>query len=225
MGNNCVDYFGKNLFEDQNLEVSTPRLEENNEILSNYVSGKLIGVSESNYRRIWIRKLYDKIVYNQRMSDVVNCVIVRTKVRPDYIVDTHMYVYGKLGSGVSELKVGSNVSGYGKFDSKNRFLINQLVCDDVKIDVQLEWNDISWWLTPLLFIVLLLLFPVLINGILNNEMLNDLFSQFLLLFLGGFAIIKKFSGKILRYRMGLLKRIKLYCVGGAIFSIIMMSIL
>lgn len=226
MDRSSKDYFGTNLFIGSEMEdrqcASEPEHVEAAD--PGCISGKIIGVSESNYHRIWLRKVYDKLAYGQRMSDVVNTAIVRSKDGEGKVVDTHFYIYGKLGSGVSELKVGSNVTGKGRYDSKHRFLVRRLTCDGVLLNVQLEKNDILWWLFPALTLAFLFLMPGMAETILQNSMVKETILRFLVLFLGIFAILMKLIGRKMRYRVSLGKRIKVCGWISFIMSFLIMRI-
>lgn len=216
--------FNESIFRtsDINLDNNTITLmnEETCLVESNMVIGRIIGVSsDSTYRRIWLRKVFDKLIYGQRMSDTCNTIVVRCK-EYETIKDIHIYLYGRLSGGISELKMGSAIKVTGKFDFRNRFMARSLLVDSVKIGVQYELLDITIWLVPILIILLYMLGITVVSSASKMGINNDFWMKEFIAFLGGFSISLKLIKKLLGYYVPFGKRIKWGTIAGFILMII-----
>ena len=94
--------FSEDIFktiEISSLDSTSSVLEEENVLHDSCsVYGRIIGVSsDSTYKRLLLRKVYDKCVFGQKMSDMCNTIIVRTK-NGEITKDIHVYLYGHLSA-------------------------------------------------------------------------------------------------------------------------------
>lgn len=175
------------------------------EVIDSRIQGRVVGCStDSAYHRIFIRKIYDRFVFGQHMSDICNTLIVRCK-NGDFFTDYHVYVYGKLAGGMSEVKVGSKATIYGKSDSKNRYLARKMQIDGVEISIQNEFWDFGVWLVLLCCLLLLCGGKSLINSLHIDKYFAI---KELLFFLAGVSGTLKLQKKMCRYYVPFSKRIK-----------------
>ena len=187
------------------------------EVVDSRIQGIVVGCStDSAYHRIFIRKIYDRLIFGQHMSEVCNTLIVRCK-NGDFSTDYHVYVYGKLAGGMSEVKVGSKATIYGKFDSKNRYMAKEMQIDGVGIAIQNEFWDYGLWLVMLCCLLLLCGGTSLINRL----HIDTYFAlKEFLFFLAGVGGTMKLQKKICRYYVPFSKRIKRAFFVGVLLMII-----
>lgn len=189
------------------------------------IYGRIIGVSsDSTYKRLLIRKIYDKCVFGQRISDMCNTIIIRCK-KDEIVKDIHVYLYGHLSGGISELKVGSRAEVTGKFDSRNRFMARNILVDSVHIQTQIEMADIMLWLIPGLSIFLLFWSEYFINNLSNFNINKEFLLAEVIAFLGGFATTWKVLKKIFRYYVPFGRKIKCSLIGALVMMVVIALII
>ena len=219
---------GSSIFEER-LFGEEERVEANETaydcVSDTHISGKIIGAaSDSCYKRTFIRKVYDKVRFHQRMSNTVNTVVVRSKVGAENIVDTHCYFYGNLHGGISQIKVGSMVEGRGIYDSKKRLMLRELSCDSVILTTQLERADIMVWLLPFAMLLLIMIFHGMHGSAINNVEIKNTIIKFFVFFAGGFLVIMKIIGRQLRFRVPFGKKIKICGIASIVISTFLTTI-
>lgn len=221
--------FNESIFRtsDINSDSNTTTLmnEETCLVESNMVIGRIIGVSsDSTYKRIWLRKVFDKLIYGQRMSDTCNTIVVRCK-EYETTKDIHIYLYGRLSGGISELKMGSVIRVTGKFDFRNRFMARSLLVDSVKIGVQYELLDITIWLVPMMTLLLYMLSITVVSNSLKIGFNHDFWTKEFIAFLGGFSASLKLIKKLFGYYVPFSKRMKWGTIGGLVLMIVIAFII
>lgn len=216
------DLFGGQLFDEQ---VCNSSQIESDVCSDNLISGHIIGVStDSMYKRTFFRKVHDKLFFNQRMSDVINTVIVRSMVN-DTSIDSYFYIYGKILGGISQLKVGGYVYGKGKYDSGNRFMVNELKCDSVNITTQIEKDDVLLVLSPLFVLLIGFLVSMFFSGYNTSGEYASVILKFVVSFMACFAGVGKFLRSKFRYILSFGKRMKIGGLVSLIGSLLITSVL
>lgn len=221
------NYFNESIFEMENATRKTGIQESStcrDATSDNKVVGRIIGVSsDSSYKRLFVRKVLDKFVYGQKMSDVCNTIIVRSKAGDD-VTDAHIYVYGQMAGGIAELKVGSALEADGKFDSRNRFMARKIYVDSVRICTQFENEDLLLWLVPMIMLFIYIVINTVISGISTVIIGNEVVVKWLMLFLTSFYVTYRGMRKAFKYYLPFRIKLKLSVIAGTVMSIIFMMI-
>lgn len=222
-----VNYFDESLFkvEDSLGKADIQEVLPSRDMISDrMVAGRIIGVSsDSSYKRLLVRKVFDKCNYHQKMSDVCNTIIVRSK-SGDEVEDVHICLYGQMAGGIAELKVGAVLEAEGKFDSRNRFMARQICVDSVKMCTQFEMSDFLLWITPTVLLLMCVLLYVLIDGMSALIIENQIFMKIIIFFLGGFWVTLRGIKKVFKYYLPFGMRMKMSVIGGIVSSVIFMTI-
>lgn len=221
--------FSEDIFKTTEISSSdriSSVLEEEENVLyeSDNVYGRIIGVSsDSTYKRLLIRKIYDKCVLGQKMSDMCNTIIIRTK-NGEVTKDIHVYLYGHLSGGISELKVGSKIEVIGRYDSRNRFMARRILVDSVQIRTQIELADIILWMIPVMSIFFVFGFGFFFENIPKNINKEFWFLE-TIAFVGGFSISWKLLKKVFRYYIPFRKKVKCSFIGALIITVVIAFII
>lgn len=220
--------FSEDIFktiEISSLDSTSSVLEEENVLHDSCsVYGRIIGVSsDSTYKRLLLRKVYDKCVFGQKMSDMCNTIILRTK-NGEITKDIHVYLYGHLSGGISELKVGSKVEVIGRYDSRNRFMARRILVDSVQIRTQIEMVDIMLWIIPIMSIFFMFGFGCFLENIPTNINKEFWFIE-MIAFAGGYSISWKLLKKLFRYYIPFRKKIKCSFIGALIIAVVIAFII
>lgn len=181
------------------------------------VCGRVIGASsDNNFHRLYVKKLWDCIVYGQHMSEIINSIYIRSS---NGVVDqdTHIVIYGKIHGGAGVVRTGSNISAEGKMDRYNRFVAKRVSIDGTELQVQTEWTDVSLFVIPLLIIFAIIGLRMISPALMN---LGQYLTTLLIPFSAGFIGVLRFVGKKMRYYVPLSRRLKWALIGGSIFSVI-----
>lgn len=195
---------------DQDVVVADYIPESRSCIKEGSISGQIIGASsDEGYKRLWIRKLYDKLAYGTRMSNVVQTIIVRCQ---DGVVDRDVQIlcYGRLNGGVNALRTGSEVAAEGKFDGKNRFIAKRMSVGNAEIEIKTEIADIMVYAIPIIILMVVMLWNPLIAIVASSDV-GEKLSALALPFAGGLLgtmhMIKKTSKRFIpftyRFKAGL----------------------
>lgn len=224
-----MNYFDEALFRVENPVRIVDEKQEcvrcKDMVTDNTVEGRIIGVtSDASYKRLFARKVFDKLVYGQRMSDVCNTIIVRSKFG-DEVLDTHVCLYGQTAAGIAEVKVGAVAEVNGKFDSRNRFMARQICVDGVRIATQIEMADILLWIAPVAILFFWYMIIIIADGISAMDAYNQLFTKIIVFFFGGCWTTFRGIKKLFRYYLPVGVRLKMSVIGGTIISIILAIIL
>ena len=198
-------------------EVVVPIAENKSYIATDSVSGQIVGASTgTEYRRLYIRKLYDKLVYGCRMSDTVNSIIVRCS---EGVVDRDVQVlcYGKLNGGDTALRTGGELTATGKFDGKNRFIAKSMEVNRSAIEIKMEMQDLWIFVLPVLLIMLVAMWNPITEGL---STAGGWMASLAVPFLGGMAgtmsVIKRKSRFFIPFRY----RIKTGALVGIVLAVI-----
>lgn len=196
--------------------VVTSPVSRENVMVGNFIEGRILGVSsDATCKRLIITKIIEKLFYGQKMSDCCNTIVVRCP-QGEYVKDVHIYYYGYLPGGVSELKVGAVLKARGRMDSRGRYMAKELEVDGVSVRSQFELKDILFW--PIL-ILLLIGIPILssIDYASLGEGISELFvMKEIIYFLFGFGITSKIMRRFCRYYIPFGVRIKRCLIAGVI---------
>ncbi|MDD6155806.1 MAG: hypothetical protein PUB52_02105 [Lachnospiraceae bacterium] len=172
-------------------------------ITDNSISGQIIGASsDDGYKRLWMRKVFDRVMYGSRMSNVVQTIVVRCQ---DGVVDrdVQLLCYGKLNGGVNSLRTGSEIIAEGKFDGKSRFIAKRMRVGNAEVEIKMEMADIMVFVVPILILIAIMLWNPLIS-LLPSAGVGGKLSALTLPFAGGFFgtmhLIKKKAGYFIPFR-------------------------
>lgn len=181
------------------------------------VCGRVIGASsDDNFHRLYVKKLWDRVVYGQHMSEIINSIYIRSD---NGVVDrdTHIVIYGKIHGGAGVIRTGSNISAEGKMDRYNRFVAKRVNIDGTELQVQTEWADVSFFVIPLLILLVIVILRMVSPALVN---MGQYLATLLIPFSAGFIGVLRLVGKKLRYYIPLGRRLKWALIGGGILSII-----
>lgn len=189
-------------------------------ISDNEISGQIIGASsDDGYKRIWIRKVFDRVVYGARMSNVVQTVVVRCQ---DGVVDRDVQVlcYGKINGGANALRTGSEIVVEGRFDGRSRFIAKRMRVGNADVEIKIEMADIMVFVIPILLLMAIILWNPFISLISSADIGGKL-SVLSVPFAGGFLGTRYLIKKKARYFLPFRYRIKAGLVVGVISAILM----
>lgn len=220
-------YFNESMFK---IETAARRTDiqqgaAHRDIISDSkIVGRIIGVSsDSSYKRLFVRKVLDKLVYGQKMSDVCNTIIVRSKAGDD-VTDAHIYLYGQMTGGIAELKIGSAIEAAGKFDSRNRFMARRICVDSVRICTQLEKDDLILYFAPMIMLLIYMLSSTIVSAISALAIGSEVVGKWMMLFLSSIYITYCGIRKAFKYYLPFRVKLKLSVIAGTVMSIIFMLI-
>lgn len=189
-------------------------------ISDNEISGQIIGASsDDGYKRIWVRKVFDRVVYGSRMSNVVQTVVVRCQ---DGVVDRDVQVlcYGKLNGGANSLRTGSEIVAEGKFDGRSRFIAKRMRVGNADVEIKMEMADIMVFVIPILLLIAVILWNPFIS-LISSADIGGKMSVLALPFVGGFLGTMRWIKKKAKYFIPFRYRIKAGLVVGIILAILM----
>lgn len=178
----------ENVVEDKNKQ----KQEEN----KNCLEGKIISaVSDTNFKRYFWTKLYDKFFLKQHVNDILNTVIVRCKDSNGREHDERVIWYGVTKGGIGELRTGMDFRAEGRFNKNNEFIAYKIVTDQkAVVSVKNECMDVVYLFIPLL-VAVLLLYSKNIMTILNSvnlcKILYGFFVPVILSISGMFWLLRK----------------------------------
>lgn len=181
------------------------------------VCGRVIGASsDDNFHRLYVKKIWDRVVYGQHMSEIINSIYIRSD---NGVVDrdTHIVIYGKIHGGAGVIRTGSNISAEGKMDRYNRFVAKRVNIDGTELQVQTEWADVSFFVIPLLILLAIVILRMVSPALVN---MGQYLATLLIPFSAGFIGVLRLVEKKLRYYIPLGRRLKWALIGGSILSII-----
>lgn len=209
------------LLEQSDSEDVVPCISDNHSyITDNIVSGQIIGASSGeSYKRLWIRKLFDRVMYGSRMSNVVQTIVVRCQ---DGVVDKDVQIlcYGKLNGGVNSLRTGSEIVAEGKFDGRSRFIAKHMRVGNADVEIKIEMADIMVFVAPILLMIAVMLCHPIISSISSDDLGGKL-SALSVPLVGGFLGTSHFIKKKAKYYIPFRYRVKVSLVVGVILAIIM----
>lgn len=124
----------------------------NEETKAKVLEGKIVSaVSDANFKRYFWTKLFDKYFYGQRVSNMLNTVIVRCKDTTGAEQDERVMWYGIIKGGIGELRTGMDIRVEGKFNKNEEFIAKNIVTDTkAKVGMKHEIGDIVAILFPLI---------------------------------------------------------------------------
>ena len=191
-------------------------------ISDSQISGSIIGASQDDgFRRIGIRKVYDKLMYGSRMSNTVQTIIVRCQ---EGMVDRDVQVicYGKINGGASSLRTGSEISVDGKFDGKSRFVAKRMVVGGADVEIKVELADALIVLLPILLLAVILLWNPIVS---MASSFTGALSSLSIPFIGGTAGTMHLIKKKSRYFIPFRYRVKVGLIVGTVLTIVMAILL
>lgn len=189
-------------------------------ITDDAISGQIIGTSsDEGYRRLLIRKLFDKIMYGSRMSNVVQTILVRCQ---DGAIDRDVQIlcYGMLNGGINSLRTGAEIVADGKFDRRGRFVAKHMKVGNADVEIKMEMADIMVFIVPILLLTAVMLWNPIISSISSADLGGKL-SALSVPFVGGFLGTSHLIKKKAKYFIPFRYRIKACLVVGVILATLM----
>lgn len=144
---NNENYINNKKFENFNITVFD----------ENHIEGTIISTIENvGYRRFLWEKIIDRYFYSQHVNDTQNTIYVQCMDQNGNISNKKIFFYGQVRGGIGIFRTGMRIKGEGRYNRQNEFMAKSLVVDDnIIVRFRTEAADIMYFLSPLLFVLLI----------------------------------------------------------------------
>jgi hypothetical protein len=202
---------------EQSMPIAMSTAECGPYISVNSIRGKVIdSAADEGYRRNWLRKVYDKLIYGAHMSNTVQTIVLRSQ-NGAIDKDVQVLCYGKINGGPVSFHTGADIYVQGKFDGKNRFIAKKMQVGSASVEIKTELSDVLVILIPLMLLFVPLIWESLVSAISNLE---SEWAWLIIPFIGGFTGAMHIIRKKCRYYIPFLHRVKVGVIVGIALALI-----
>lgn len=168
-------------------------------ISGNRIEGTVVNATNDlGYHRFPWEKLYDKYFYSQKVSDSQNSIYVRCVNGDGSISNKTIVMYGQIKGGIGIVRTGMRIKGEGKINRQNEFVAKNLIIEDsINVRTRTEIQDILYFISPLLLMLLVFFFFNFVKII--QSIVTSTYLKWILISIAGiFALVYSVIGKVWR---------------------------
>ena len=111
-------------------------------------------IADASFHRYYLQKMFEKIVYKQRMSDVLNIFYITLMDDSDNAIgdEVSVRIHGDIEGGIESIYEGCLLTANGKYSAgqSNEFIASEIYVNGNSKRVKYEKDDFLVWLVPII---------------------------------------------------------------------------